>query len=149
MPMLIGEAPGEEEDLLGYPFVGKAGKILTEVISSFGLSRFAFFITNAVHCRPVNNGKNRTPTPQEIRTCNDWLQEEIKFVKPSAILLLGNTAIRSVLQHSQSISSLRGKIVLWQDIPIMATYHPAAIIYNPSLEKFFYKDIKNFCEMTY
>ncbi|MGB9658957.1 MAG: uracil-DNA glycosylase [Nitrososphaerales archaeon] len=148
--MLIGEAPGVEEDKQGRPFVGRAGKILDNALRFANLDRKDLFITSVVKCRPPSN---RIPTLQEIKTCNPYLKSQIDVIKPKVICLLGNIALQTFFKKA-SISKLRGKAIERDYQTYFCTYHPAAVLYNASLKSKIYEDmmrikklIKN-CDMT-
>lgn len=123
--MFIGEAPGENEDLQGEPFVGAAGQLLDKLLSALGISRKEVFIDNIVKCRPPNN---RKPTAEEIAHCLPYLKEEIKVIKPKTIVCLGATAAQSLLKSKDSIKKMRGKWMSYQGIPVRVTYHPAWLL---------------------
>ena len=134
----IGEAPGKNEDLHGEPFIGAAGKKLNDALENAGLVRSNVYITNIVKCRPP---KNRFPNDVEKTTCSDYLNNEIKIIKPKIICLLGNTTYNSIL-GGKEISKNHGKFV-HSDIQLyFITFHPAAIIYNQKLDEVFKNDIK-------
>lgn len=137
--MFIGEAPGRSEDEQGRPFVGAAGKLLTEALQEAGLSREDVFITNVVKCRPPNN---RVPTEEERVTCRPYLERQIKLINPRIICILGRTAYESLLGGG-SITSNRGRLVRHDNRFYFLTVHPAAVIYNPELKSIFKKDIVN------
>src|SRR5262249_4304620 len=128
--MIVGEAPGEREDASGKAFVGKAGGVLMDLLSSIGLSRADVFITNAVHCRPPDN---RTPSKAEIRACRHWLDVEIKKVRPKYILILGNVPLFS-LTDKTGITKARGKPFEKDGVLYFPTYHPAATLYDERLK---------------
>jgi uracil-DNA glycosylase family 4 len=136
--MFIGEAPGRSEDLSGEPFVGTAGKILTEALECAGLSRDDVFITNVVKCRPPNN---RVPLEEEKNSCQQYLIGELDIIKPKIICILGNTAYGSIL-GGDSITKNRGKIIKKNDHLYFLTIHPAAVIYTPTLKQVLKDDIK-------
>ncbi len=137
--MFIGEAPGRNEDLKGEPFVGTAGKILTEALECAGLSRDDVFITNVVKCRPPNN---RIPLEEEKISCQQYLIDELDIIKPKIICILGNTAYGSIL-GGDSITKNRGKVIKKNDRLYFLTIHPAAVIYTPDLKQVFKDDIKS------
>jgi DNA polymerase len=131
--MFIGEAPGEDEDLQGEPFVGKAGQLLTKIIQAMGLSREIVYIANILKCRPDIQTKsgNRPPTPQEMKTCVPYLHRQIEIIRPKVIVALGATAVEGLLGQKVQITKFRG---LWQEfrgIPVMPTYHPSYLLRNP------------------
>lgn len=126
--MLIGEAPGEQEDKQGLPFVGKAGQLLDNMLAAAGLDRDRdVYIANVLKCRPPGN---RNPAPEEILACQDYLQQQIRHVQPTLILALGRFAVQTLLQTEQSIGRLRGQLHQYQGIPLIATYHPAYLLRN-------------------
>lgn len=136
--LFIGEAPGRNEDLKGEPFVGSAGKILSEVLESVGLSRDDVYITNVVKCRPPNN---RIPLQEEKDACNQYLAKELELIKPKIICIMGNTAYGSLLNGS-SITKNRGKIIEKDGQRYFLTIHPAAVIYNQELKSVLKNDMK-------
>ena len=137
--MFIGEAPGRSEDAQGRPFVGAAGKLLTEALQEAGLSREDVFITNIVKCRPPNN---RVPKEEERNACRPYLERQIALINPKIICILGRTAYESLLEGG-SITSNRGKLVKHGNRFYFLTVHPAAIIYNPELKTVFRNDLVN------
>ena len=123
--MIIGEGPGQEEDRQGLPFIGRSGKLLTEVLTESGLDREEFFITNTVKCRPPGN---RNPLPTEMSTCKDlWLGKQIELINPDIIVLLGNMALNSVLGRT-GVTSLRGKVIELENQSYFPTLHPSAAL---------------------
>ena len=128
--LLIGEAPGREEDMTGEPFIGRAGKLLTEILFSVKLSRKNVYITNTVKCRPP---ENRNPNHDEIDACSTYLDQQINLISPSVIVLLGKIAAEALMSTSEPMSSLRGKIHLYKDtqIPMLVFYHPAYLLRSP------------------
>lgn len=141
--MFIGEAPGRNEDEQGRPFVGAAGKLLTEALEEAGLSRNEVFITNVVKCRPPNN---RVPTDQERASCRPYLERQIRLINPKIICILGRTAFESLLGGG-SITSNRGKLIEYEKRFYFLTVHPAAVIYNPQLKSLFRKDMVNLADL--
>ncbi len=145
--MLIGEAPGKNEDIQGRPFVGRAGKLLDGLIQSIGMERKEIFITNIVKCRPP---KNRNPLKSEIQTCTHYLDKQIERIKPQIIAPLGNFATSYILKKFSisegKIGMIHGKIYQMKnksiDSNIIPMYHPAAAIYNPNLKDTLEKDFK-------
>ena len=123
--MLISEAPGHNEDLQGEPFVGPAGKLLTEMIRAIGLERDAVYIANIIKCRPPNN---RDPKIEEVKTCNDYLKRQIKLVKPKIILAVGSVAAQTLLETDKPLSKLRGVPQQLAGIPLVVIYHPAYLL---------------------
>ena len=140
--LVIGEAPGEEEDLSGRPFVGKAGELLDKMLGAIGLSRNAnTFIANTVKCRPP---KNRDPQAEEMKACRAFLDAQISILKPKYILLLGKVSVRDIfgLQDEFSLSTYRQKILEYFKIPVIVTYHPSALLRNPEYKKPAWEDLK-------
>lgn len=137
--ILVGEAPGVQEDRQGLPFVGEAGKLLTSLLSSIGLSRTDVYITNIVKCRPP---KNREPTKEEITTCLPYLRKQTLLIKPSIICTLGRVASKTLIDKKLSISKEHGKLKKMGKITYLPLYHPAAALYNPKLKDTLFADIK-------
>ncbi|MBW9103678.1 uracil-DNA glycosylase [Paraburkholderia phenoliruptrix] len=124
--MLIGEAPGENEDRVGEPFVGQAGKLLDNMLRSLTLARGAnVYIANVIKCRPPGN---RNPEPDEVARCEPYLQRQVALVKPKLIVALGRFAAQSLLKTDASISSLRGRVHEYEGVPVVVTYHPAYLL---------------------
>ncbi|HSB56258.1 MAG TPA: uracil-DNA glycosylase [Nitrosopumilaceae archaeon] len=140
--LFIGEAPGRNEDLKGEPFVGSAGNILSEVLSSVGLSRDNVYITNVVKCRPPNN---RVPLQEEKESCQPYLLKELEIIKPKIICIMGNTAFGSIL-GGNSITKNRGKVIEKDGQRYFLTIHPAATIYNQELKSVLLADMKTLVE---
>lgn len=137
--MVVGEAPGTEEDRLGLPFVGKAGKFLHQLLRKEGLNRKNIFITNAVKCHPKGN---RIPGAKELKTCKHlWLDRQIKIIKPYFILILGNVALKSLLRED-NISSLHGRTIKKEGQNYFVSYHPAAGLRFPQIRKEMENDFK-------
>ena len=133
--MFVGEAPGEEEDLQGEPFVGKAGQLLTKMIIAMGLTREQVYIANIVKCRPdmpAGSTGNRKPTKQEMDTCVPYLKAQIDVIKPTAMVALGATAVEGLLGPIGLIGQLRGKFLEYRGTPLMPTYHPSYLLRNQS-----------------
>lgn len=125
--MFIGEAPGEEEDRTGRPFVGRAGQKLDEMIGAMGLAREQVYIANVLKARPLNNA---TPTPEEAQRCGPYLLEQVRIVSPEVIVTLGNPATHYVLDTTEGITRARGRWFEAQGIPVMPTFHPAYVLRN-------------------
>ena len=146
--MLIGEAPGREEDRRGQPFVGGAGKFLNELIKLAGLKRENIFITNVLKCRPP---KNRDPKPNEIKACRPYLEEQIKIIKPKLIVALGRHAMYNFLPESLKISRVHGKVKELKiencKLKIFCTYHPAAALYQRNLKNVLRKDFRRLAKI--
>lgn len=133
--MFVGEAPGEEEDLQGEPFVGRAGQLLTKMIIAMGLSREQVYIGNIVKCRPdmpPGAPGNRKPTKQEMETCVPYLRAQIEVIKPTVLVALGATSVEGLLGPIGTIGSLRGKFLDYRGTPVMPTYHPSYLLRNQS-----------------
>jgi len=126
--MFIGEGPGRQEDIEGRPFVGRAGKFLDECLQSIGLKRESVFITNIVKCRPP---QNRTPKPEEVAACNDYLIGQIATIRPKAICTLGSPALRTLVDEKASISRVHGQPRKRSGILYVPLYHPAAALHQP------------------
>jgi DNA polymerase len=143
--MCIGEGPGAEEDIQGLPFVGRAGKLLTDILKAINLSRDEVFIANVVKCRPPGN---RTPNPVEMDTCMPYLKKQIEIIKPKAILCLGLTAAQGVLKKRDSLTKMRGQVFDFESgsrsTKVMVTYHPAALLRNPNWKRPCWEDVQNF-----
>src|SRR3972149_8792607 len=137
--MLIGEAPGEEEDLQGQPFVGPAGQLLTRILEVMGLGRDEVYIANILKCRPP---KNRNPEPDEIATCQPFLRRQVEIIHPKVICALGPFAAQTLLQTDQKISRLRGRFHDYSGIKLMPTYHPAYLLRNPQDKRLVWEDMK-------
>jgi DNA polymerase len=137
--MFIGEAPGADEDLQGLPFVGRAGQLLTKLLKTVGIDRNDVYICNILKCRPPNN---RKPLPSEIEMCKPYLLKQIELIQPKVIIALGATAIEGLFNIKKKMGDLRGNIIYFNKIPVIVTYHPAALLRNPSWEKDFIEDIK-------
>ena len=130
--MLIGEGPGQREDELGIPFVGKSGQLLDNIIAACGFSREEhIFIGNIVKCRPPNN---RDPLPEEKDQCIEYLHRQIEMINPQILVLLGRVALQSLIDPKASITKCRGNWIEWQDRWVMPTYHPSALLRNPKLK---------------
>ena len=139
--MVIGEGPGAEEDKQGLPFVGRAGKLLTDMLKAINFEREEVFIGNVVKCRPPGN---RTPLPDEMETCMPYLKKQLELIKPKLILCLGLTAAKGLLKKKESLGNLRGKIFEFEDAKVMVTYHSAALLRNPHWKKDCWEDLKRF-----
>ena len=127
--MIIGEAPGAEEDRRGEPFVGRAGKLLDEMLRAIGERRDSVFIANILKCRPPNN---RDPKQEEVQACRDYLERQIELVQPKLVLAVGRIAAQNLLGTDSPVGRLRGKRHSLGDIPLVVTYHPAYLLRSPS-----------------
>ena len=137
--MFVGEAPGADEDAQALPFVGRAGQLLTKIIESIGLKREEVLIGNVNRCRPP---ANRPPTPEEASMCKPFLLREIAVVQPEVIVVMGNTAMRNLLELKQGITRVRGQFQDYQGVKVMPTFHPAYLLRDPSKKKETWEDIK-------
>lgn len=148
--MIVGEAPGEKEDIEGRPFVGPAGQLLTKILEKIGLPRSQAYITNIVKCRPP---ENRDPKPEEINACLPYLVKQILIIKPKVIICLGRHSARELLRlsgmrskYTQSISRIRGQIfdvnIQNHRVILTATYHPASALYDPSKREIIENDLR-------
>ena len=138
--LVVGEGPGAEEDKQGLPFVGAAGQFLDKWLESIGLSRKKnVYITNIVKCRPPGN---RDPRPEEAESCFPYLEQQVVYIRPKAILTVGRIAAQSLLQTSKGIGTLRESLHRWKDIPLIATYHPSAVLRDPGLKRPVWEDLK-------
>jgi len=137
--MFVGEGPGRDEDLSGEPFVGRAGKLLTDMIKAMGLQRADVYIANVVKCRPP---ENRLPEKDEIATCSPFLMRQIDAIKPKVICTLGSCSAQTLLQTAQGISKLRGEWFDFRGTKLMPTYHPAYLLRNPAAKPEVWKDLQ-------
>ncbi|RLE49615.1 MAG: uracil-DNA glycosylase [Candidatus Methanomethylicota archaeon] len=145
--MFIGEAPGYHEDVQGLPFVGAAGKLLSQLLASVGINEQEVYITNVVKCRPP---ENRDPEPDEIEACTPYLDEQIKIISPAIIVTLGRHSANYIFSKAgwnfSSIEKIRGKVrigkILGLNIIVIPTYHPAAALYNPALKAKLEQDLR-------
>lgn len=137
--MCVGEAPGATEDETGRPFVGQAGKLLTDILRAIKLAREEVFIANVIKHRPPGN---RNPTPDEITACTPYLLRQVELIRPKVILALGTFAAQTLLDTKVAISKLRGSIHWYHGTPLIATYHPAALLRNPGWKKPTWEDVK-------
>ena len=129
--MFVGEAPGRDEDAQGVPFVGRAGQLLNKMIAAIDMRREDVYICNVLKCRPP---ENRTPMPDEVEQCRPYLEQQIALVKPALICALGLSAMQALLQTKASMGSMRGKTFEYRGVPLIPTYHPAALLRNPALK---------------
>ncbi len=137
--VFVGEAPGREEDLAGEPFVGEAGQLLTRIIHAINLRREDVYITNVLKCRPP---KNRNPKPEEIATCFPFLIKQLRAIRPRLICALGKFAAQVLLETTERISTLRGKIGEFQNIRVVPTFHPASLLRNPQWKRDVWQDMQ-------
>ena len=137
--MFVGEGPGRDEDLSGEPFVGRAGKLLTDMIKAMGLQREDVYIANIVKCRPP---ENRQPEHDEVDACSPFLMRQIDVIRPQVICTLGNTPTQTLLQTTQGISKFRGQWFDFRDTKLLPTYHPAYLLRNPAAKADVWKDLQ-------
>lgn len=137
--LFVGEAPGEEEDKQGLPFVGRAGQLLMAMLFAAEISENQWYIANVVKCRPPNN---RNPYQEEIAACLPYLGQQILAIQPKIIVLLGKVAAQAVLQETLPLKTLRGKTFYYQSIPTVVTYHPAYLLRNPSDKPLAWQDLQ-------
>lgn len=138
---VIGEGPGAEEDKQGLPFVGRAGKLLTDMLKAIKFEREEVYIGNVVKCRPPGN---RTPLPDEMDTCLPYLHKQFELIKPKLILCLGLTAAKGLLKKRESLGQLRKSVFEYEGAKVIVTYHPAALLRNPHWKKDCWEDLKKF-----
>jgi DNA polymerase len=152
--VFVGEGPGADEDEQGFPFVGRAGQLLTQMIDNTaakeGLSihRQDVYICNVVKCRPPDN---RTPLPDEMEICGQFLYRQLMAIKPKAICALGSTAMKALLNNKEGITKSRGKWHKWNNIPVMVTYHPSYLLrqYNQQAKREAWEDLKALLHFVY
>jgi DNA polymerase len=137
--MFVGEAPGADEDATGRPFVGRAGQLLNKIIEAIGMKREDVLIGNVNRCRPP---ANRQPTTEEARTCKPFLLREINVARPDVIVVLGNTAMKNLLDTKEGITRLRGEFQDYRGIKVMPTFHPAYLLRDPSKKREVWADMK-------
>jgi DNA polymerase len=137
--MFVGEAPGADEDVQARPFVGRAGQLLTKIIEAIGLKREEVLIGNVNRCRPPGN---RAPMPDEAATCKPFLEREIAVVQPEVIVVLGNTALKNLLDSREGITRARGRFHEYKGIKVMPTFHPAYLLRDPSKKRETWEDLK-------
>jgi uracil-DNA glycosylase family 4 len=137
--LFIGEGPGRDEDLQGLPFVGRAGKLLTQMIEAMGLRRSDVYICNVVKCRPP---QNRAPEKDEVAACSPFLFRQIDLVAPQVIVCLGSIAAQTILETTRGISQFRGQWLEFRGRKLMATYHPAYLLRNPAAKSAVWKDLQ-------
>lgn len=141
--LFIGEGPGEQEDIKGEPFVGRAGKLLDDMLAMIGLDRSKIYIANMVKCRPP---KNRDPNSTEQEACFEWLSRQIELIEPKIIVCLGRIAAMKMIDENFKISKQHGLWFKYENIDITALYHPAALLRNPNRRPETFVDLKNLQE---
>jgi uracil-DNA glycosylase family 4 len=152
--VFVGEGPGADEDAQGIPFVGRAGQLLTQMIEGTAkkegipLLRSQVYICNVVKCRPPGN---RTPEPDEMEICGQFLFRQLSTIKPRAICALGGTAARALTGHKEGVTRMRGKWFQWREIPVMVTYHPSYLLrpYNQEAKREAWEDLKRLLHFIY
>ena len=137
--VFVGEGPGHDEDIQGLPFVGRAGKLLTQMIEAMGLQREDVYICNVVKCRPP---ENRKPEDDEVATCSPYLYRQLDAIAPKAIVCLGGVAAQTLLKTKDPISRFRGNWFDYRNTKLMATYHPAYLLRNPAAKSEVWKDLQ-------
>lgn len=138
--LIIGEAPGQEEDLKGRPFVGRSGQLLDKILHACGFNRYQHvYISNVVKCRPPGN---RSPSPEEIRLCKPYLLRQIDMISPKILILLGATALKSMAGEDQKITRVRGTWINIGQRLAMPVYHPSALLRKPALKRDTWEDFK-------
>jgi uracil-DNA glycosylase len=137
--MFVGEAPGRDEDLQGFPFVGRAGQLLTKIIEAIALKREDVYIANVIKCRPP---ENRNPEPDEVATCEPFLFRQIDIIKPKVIVALGKFGAQTLLRTLDPISRLRGRVFDYRGAKLIPTFHPAYLLRNPSSKREVWEDMK-------
>ncbi len=137
--MVIGEAPGADEDAQDEPFVGRAGQLLNKILEAINFKRSDVYICNILKCRPPNN---RKPAPEESDACKPYLKKQIELIKPKIILCLGLTAAENLLGTHDSMAKLRGRVMHYEGVPVMVTYHPAALLRNPNWKRPAWEDVQ-------
>ena len=137
--VFIGEAPGENEDLQGMPFVGRSGKLLDKILLAISLTRNDVYILNILKCRPP---ENRNPLAEEVNKCEKYLKKQLEIIQPKVIVALGRIAAQTLLNNKYSLSDLRNKVHKYENIDLLVTYHPAALLRNPNLKKDAWEDFK-------
>jgi DNA polymerase len=137
--IFVGEAPGRDEDVQGEPFVGEAGKLLTRIIQAMGFERSEVYICNVLKCRPPGN---RDPLPMEVEACSAFMLRQIKAINPEVVVALGKFASQTLLQTKEIISKLRGKFHDYHGIPLMPTFHPSALLRDPSKKREVWEDMQ-------
>lgn len=142
--VVIGEAPGADEDAQGEPFVGRAGQLLNKILEATGFQREEVFILNILKCRPPGN---RNPLPDEVEQCRPYLEKQLKLIDPKLILLLGRVAAESLLKTKEPLNKLRGKVHNYKGWKVMVTFHPAALLRNPNWKRPTWEDMKQFKEL--
>ncbi|MEW6540875.1 MAG: uracil-DNA glycosylase [Bacillota bacterium] len=137
--MLIGEGPGAEEDRLGRPFVGAAGRLLDRILDAAGFARSEVYIANVVKCRPPGN---RVPSREEAQACLPWLRKQFALIGPPLVVILGSTALKNLIDPQASITAWRGQWIVRGRVRFMSTYHPAALLRDPGKKREVWRDFQ-------
>jgi uracil-DNA glycosylase family 4 len=137
--MFVGEAPGADEDIQGFPFVGRAGQLLTKIVEAIGLKRDDVYIANVIKCRPP---QNRNPEQDEVDTCEPFLFQQVDVISPKVIVALGSFAARVLLRTLDPISRLRGRVYEYRGAKLIPTFHPAFLLRNPASKREVWEDMK-------
>lgn len=141
--VFVGEGPGEDEDIEGLPFVGRAGQLLTKIIEAMDMKRDDIYIANIVKCRPPNN---RNPEPDEIESCVPFLKKQLEIIRPRLVCALGTFAAQTLLVSQEKISQMRGRFYSYNGIRVMPTFHPAYLLRNPDEKRLVWEDMKKVME---
>ncbi|MGH7682026.1 MAG: uracil-DNA glycosylase [Candidatus Eiseniibacteriota bacterium] len=144
--LLVGEAPGRDEDAQGLPFVGRAGQLLNKMLTAIDLKREEVYICNVLKCRPPDN---RTPLPEEVERCLPYLEQQIALIRPTLICALGLSAMQALLGTKASMTSMRGRTFEFRGVPLVPTYHPAALLRNPGLKRDAWTDLQRVRDMLH
>jgi DNA polymerase len=142
--VLIGEAPGADEDEQGEPFVGRAGQLLNKILAAVQLRREDVYICNILKCRPPNN---RDPLPDEVEACEPFLKKQLEIINPKLVLCLGRIAAQTLLKTNATLSELRNNIYVYQGIKVLVTFHPAALLRNPNWKRPAWEDVQKMKKM--
>ena len=142
--VLIGEAPGADEDAQGEPFVGRAGQLLNKILEAIHFKREEVYICNILKCRPPNN---RDPLPEEVEQCEPYLWKQLELIKPKIILCLGRISAQVLLKTTDTLTKLRESVHDYRGIPLIVTYHPAALLRNPNWKRPAWEDVQKLRKM--
>ncbi|NTV05191.1 MAG: uracil-DNA glycosylase [Chlorobiaceae bacterium] len=137
--VIIGEAPGADEDASGRPFVGRSGQLLGKILQAVHFEREEVYICNILKCRPPGN---RNPLQDEIFCCMPWLLRQLEIIKPEIILILGKVAANTILENNLSMGVMRGRLIRWKEFDCFVTYHPAALLRNPNWKRACWEDVQ-------
>ena len=137
--VFVGEAPGEKEDLIGEPFVGRAGKLLDKILEAINLTREDIYICNVLKCRPP---RNRDPLPDEVSLCEPYLKTQLSMINPKLIVALGRVSACTIIKTKEPLKNLRNRIFQYEGIDLLVTYHPAALLRNPNFKKPAWEDFQ-------